>query len=266
MSGGVPTDGGAAHVLAELSYTRVEALLAGAAEAGVPSVAVIPSGSTEAHGPHLPLATDSIISTEMARRGCDKLAAAGYVAVRFPPLHYAVTDWAGAFKGSVTLGSDTAEGLVLETALAAHRMGFHRVVLTNAHLEPDNIATLRRVTKRYEAETGTPLLFPDVVRRRFAERLTDEFRSGSCHAGQYETSLVLAVNPALVDMEAAAALPELVVPMHEKIQAGATDFLECGMTRAYCGNPAGASAEEGLATYEVLAQMVLDVVAESYDA
>jgi len=246
--------------LAELTYTDVEQLIAGEGR----KIAVIPSGSTEAHGPHLPLATDSIISTEMARRGCDRLAARGYVAVRFPTLHYAVTDWAGAFAGSSTLSKATAEGLALETCVAAHRMGFDRVVLTNAHLEPDNIASLRRVCAAYEAQVGAPLLFPDVVRRRFAEQLTEEFRSGSCHAGQYETSLVLAVAPHLVRTDAAAKLPELFVPMHEKIREGAQDFLACGMDRAYCGNPAGATAEEGERTYEVLADMVVQVVDESY--
>lgn len=246
--------------LARMTYTEVEALLAESDRA----IAVIPAGSTEAHGPHLPLATDSIISTEMARQGAEALAAAGWDAVVFPTLHYAVTDWAGAFKGSSTLSVATAEGMVLETCLAAHRMGFARVVLTNAHLEPDNIATLRGVAKKFEAAARQALLFPDVTRRKNAERLTDEFRSGSCHAGQYETSLVLAVYPELVRSSAAAELPEVFVPMHEKIKAGARDFLECGMDQAYCGAPAGGTAEEGRATYKVLATMVLECVRDSF--
>ena len=248
--------------LAEMTYAEVEALLA----SDVDVIAVIPAGSTEAHGPHLPLATDSIISEEMALRGAAALAREGFEAVVFPTLHYAVTDWAGAFKGSSTLAPATAQALVLETCLAAHRMGFARVVLTNAHLEPDNIATLRAVTAAFLEAAGQPLLFPDVTRRRYAEQLTEEFRSGSCHAGQYETSLVLAARPELVRMDVAATLPELIVPMHEKIRDGARDFLECGMERAYCGSPAGATAEEGEATFEVLASMVVACVRESVDS
>jgi len=251
---------GEMYALGEMTYTELEALLASSDRA----IAVIPAGSTEAHGPHLPLATDSIISTEMARRGAEALAAAGWDVVVFPTLHYAVTDWAGAFKGSSTLSAATAEGMVLETCLAAHRMGFARVVLTNAHLEPDNISTLRGVAKKFEAAAGQPLLFPDVTRRRNAERLTEEFRSGSCHAGQYETSLVLAVRPELVRAATAAALPEVFVPMHEKIKEGARDFLECGMDQAYCGTPAGGTPEEGEATYNVLAALVLESVRESF--
>ena len=52
--------------------------------------------------------------------------------------------------------------------------------------------------------------------------------------------------------------------MHEKIKAGARDFLECGMDRAYCGAPAGGTAEEGRATYDVLAAMVLECVRDSF--
>ena len=120
------------------------------------------------------------------------------------------------------------------------------------------------MAKAYEQEAGEPLLFPDVTRRRNAERLTDEFRSGSCHAGQYETSLVLAVSPELVDMDIARGLPNHYVPLHERIAAGAKSFLECGMDRAYCGDPAGATAEEGRATYDVLARLVVEVVEASF--
>lgn len=251
---------GSAHELAALKYTEVAELLS----SDVRKIAIVPAGSTEAHGPHLPLGTDSIISTEMARLGAEGLAASGYLAVRFPTIHYAVTDWAGDFSGSTTIPTDTAHGIVLGTCLAAKRMGFDRVVLTNAHLEPDNIQTLRAVTKAFEEAAGEPLLFPDVTRRRNAERLTDEFRSGSCHAGQYETSLVLAVHPELVDMDIARELPDHYVPLHERIAAGAKSFLECGMDRAYCGNPAGSTAEEGRATYEVLARLVVEVVEASF--
>ena len=166
----------------------------------------------------------------------------------------------GAFKGSTSIRPETDLRLVLETCQAAQAMGFDRVVLCNAHLEPDNIQTLRAVEKRYLEAEGVPLLFPDKTRRRNAERLTEEFRSGSCHAGQYETSLVLAIAPQLVRWEQASALPEHHIPLHERIQAGAKDFLECGLDRAYCGNPAGATAEEGRQSLEVLSDMVLELV------
>jgi creatinine amidohydrolase len=250
---------GSAHEIGELSYVQVERLLAGPER----KVAIVPVGSVEAHGPHLPLATDTMISVEVARRAARELAARGFVAVVFPAIAYGVTDWARMFAGTTTLTAATTEAIVFETCHAAHAMGFERVVLTNAHLEPDHIATLRAVAERFSEQTGRALLFPDKTRRHAAQRLTEEFRSGSCHAGQYETSLVLAIRPDLVDTEAAHALPEHVVPLHERIAAGARDFADCGLDRAYCGNPAGATAAEGEQSLATLVAMVVEAVEQA---
>lgn len=247
---------GVARALVSLAYPDVEALLAEPR----PSVAIVPTGSVEAHGPHLPLCTDTLISDEVARRAADELAARGWNAVRFPPLHYGVTDWAASFRGTTTISSEVIHGLVLQACLQAHGMGFTRVAITNAHLEPGHIATLRQVTRDFQAHTDVPLVFADKTRRRNAQRLTEEFQSGSCHAGQYETSLVMAIRPQWVKGDVAQALPEHVVPLHERIAAGAKDFLECGVERAYCGNPAGATAEEGEQSLRTLAAMVVEGV------
>lgn len=254
--------GPGSYALARMSYPEVEALL----KADCKRVALLPTGSTEAHGPHLPLATDSIISEEMARQAAEALAELGYAAVRMPPLHYAVTDWAADFAGSTGLSQAAARTTLLDLARRLGEQGFEATVLVNAHLEPDNIASLRAVTREY-AESGGPgkLLFPDKTRRRNAARLSEEFQSGSCHAGQYETSLVLAVDPELVRWELAEALPEHHVPLHEHIARGATSFLDCGLDRAYCGAPAKASAEEGRRSYAALAAIVVDAVREALE-
>jgi creatinine amidohydrolase len=243
--------------LGHLSYRQVEALLA----SDVPKLVLLPTGSTEAHGPHLPLATDSIIAHEMARRACQRLREAGYRAVVAPTLHYAVTDWAADFAGSAGISPPSARAVLRELATRFATMGFDATVLINAHLEPDNIASLRAVEREW---TGPgKLLFPDNTRRRNAERLTEEFRSGSCHAGQYETSLVLAVAPNLVARDLAHALPEHRVALHEHIAQGARSFAECGLDQAYCGAPAQASAAEGHATYDELAAIVVEAVANA---
>jgi creatinine amidohydrolase len=247
--------------LYELPFAAVAGLLARPER----KIALIPVGSVEAHGPHLPLGTDTFISVEVALRSARELASQGYIAVRFPPLHYSVTDWAKSFAGTVSIAAGTSEALVVETARAARAMGFDRVVLTNAHLEPGHIATLRAAVARFAAETGSEdLLFPDKTRRRAAQRLTEEFQSGSCHAGQYETSLVLAIRPELVDLERAKQLPAHVVALHERIAAGARDFAECGLDEAYCGDPAHATVEEGEHTLAVLTALVIEAVDASF--
>ncbi|WP_434422982.1 creatininase family protein [Nannocystis pusilla] len=244
---------------AELSYPEVERLLA----LQQPKVALLPVGSTEAHGPHLPLSTDSLIGEAVVGLAAGELAGRGHLAAVLPPIHYAVTEWAKDFAGSTSIGAEVAIGLVLGTCRAMRAMGFDRVVVFTAHLEPDHIASLREVARRYEADTGDTLLFVDTTRRALAARLTPEFQSGSCHAGRYETSLVLAIRPDLVRMDLAAALPEHPVPLAEHIRAGKRGFLECDMPRAYCGAPAAATAEEGREILATLATLVVEAVVAS---
>lgn len=248
--------------LADLTYPEVAALLA----SPLRKIALLPVGSTEAHGPHLPLSTDSLISDAVAERAGAELAARGFVAAQMPTIHYAVTEWAAAFAGSVSIPEDVAIGLVLGACKAARGAGFDRVVVFTAHLEPDHIASLRAVVRRFEAETGESLLFVDTTRRALASRLTDEFQSGSCHAGRYETSLVLAIRPDLVRGEAAATLPELHVPLAQYIREGRRGFLDCGMTQAYCGAPAQASAEEGRESLRTLATLIVEAVLRAEEA
>jgi len=74
--------------------------------------------------------------------------------------------------------------------------------------------------------------------RRWARTLSAEFKSGACHAGQYETAIVLAAAPGLVDEAARAGLPEVPVSLSERIGAGVTSFAAMGLDRAYAGAPA----------------------------
>src|SRR5262249_37725497 len=138
--------------------------------------------------------------------------------------------------------------------------GFRAVALVNAHLEPAHIASLRSAVAIAAERTGRNPVFPDITRRALAARLTDEFRSGACHAGRYETSLVLAVRPDLVKDDVRAELPPVETSLVDPIHEGSPTFLEAGIDRAYCGDPASASAEEGEETYEVLASIVAEAV------
>lgn len=244
-----------------MTYPEVKALLAGERR----TVALIPVGSTEAHGPHLPLSTDSIIAEGMADAASVALIARDLEAVKFPAVHYAVTQWARDFAGSTSLGTETATALFVDAALAADEMGFTRVVLVSAHLEPGHIATLREATRRFQDRTARPLVFPDKTRRKVAEQLGAEFKSGSCHAGSYETSMVLALRPELVRRDLAAELPEHVVPLHEHIRDGAQSFTDCGMDQAYCGAPSQASEAEGKRNLAILGTVIADAVERSFD-
>ena len=210
------------------------------------AVHLLPLGATEPHGPHAPLSTDTLISVGICERAAERLDGEIPVLV-LPAMPYGVTRYGSAFSGAVSISENTLNALVTEIADAVGPL-----ILVNSHFEPEQVETLR--------STGLPLL--DLTRRKNAERLTEEFRSGSCHAGCYETSLVLADRPELVHVERMLALEERRVDMPAAIHAGQTDFVAMGMDQAYCGSPAEASAEEGRQTFETLTEMLVELIRE----
>ena len=209
-------------------------------------VYLLPLGATEPHGPHAPLATDTLISLGICRRAAESLRGEVDVLV-LPPLPYGVTRYAAAFPGAIGVSEETLGAVIRDLAGQVERL-----VLVNSHFEPEQVETLRA--------TGLPLL--DLTRRKNAERLTEEFRTGSCHAGRYETSLVLADRPELVDRDRMRTLKAKIVEMPAAIAEGRTDFLAMGMDHAYCGSPAEAAAEEGEETFETLAAMLAELIRE----
>jgi creatinine amidohydrolase len=226
--------------LADLTSPRLAALR--------DPVALWPVGAIEPHGPHAPIGTDTLISVGMCERAAERLENA----VVLPPLPFGVTRYGAAFLGAIGIRESTLGAIVLDVAEAVADNGFRRLVIVNNHFEPEQVATLR------DAAHEAGALYLDLVRRANAERLTDEFRRGSCHAGRYETSLVLAAAPELV--HGAADLRPNEVDMPKAIAAGRTDFLAMGMAQAYCGAPAEATAEEGRQTFETLTDMLVELV------
>jgi creatinine amidohydrolase len=240
---------------AELAYPDVAALL----EDERPVVLLLPLGASEPHGPHAPLATDTLISFGTCERAAEALREDDDVrALVLPALPYGVTRYAGAFPGAVSIEERTLRALVVEICRSLAAQGFRRVVLVNNHFEPEQVQTLRAAAE----ELGPGVRLLDLTRRRNAERLTEEFRSGSCHAGRYETSLVLAGEPGLVRRGRMATLESRMIDMPAAIAGGRTDFVAMGMDEAYCGAPAAASAEEGERTFAALAELLVELVRE----
>lgn len=238
---------------ADLTSTQVADVLSDARK----PVLLLPVGAVEPHGPHAPLGTDEIISAGMCARAAARLADDPDVRVLvLPTLNYGVTRFGAAFPGAISVSEDTLHALVTDVCGSLAAQGFSRIVVVNNHFEPAHVTTLRKAT----ASAGVAHL--DLVRRRNAERLTDEFRSGACHAGQYETSLVLADQPGLVDTATAAELPPVPVNMASAMADGKTDFLAMGMDRAYCGDPAGASVAEGQSTFDTLTDLLVETIRE----
>jgi creatinine amidohydrolase len=147
--------------------------------------------------------------------------------------------------------------------VSLYGQGARLVVVANSHLEPEHVASIDEAIRQVKAETGRAVAFPDKRRRRWAETLTEEFRRGDCHAGAYETSLVMAARPELVREQVRQALERVPISIAEKIREGARTFTEAGGTEAYFGSPREASCEEGEATYRALSDMIVITVIDS---
>ena len=247
------------HRLAEMTWEEVRDLDRDR------SIVILPTGATEAHGPHLPLQTDGIIASAMARAGAEKLSAAGWLPLIVPPIAYSAAPFAEAFPGTVSITPAVVVATIVEVARSFARHGFGVVAIANAHFDPAHLATIHSAVDTLAIDADLTTVFPDITRRPWALRLTDEFKSGACHAGQYEGSIVLAERPELVRDDIRASLPELPVSLSTAIADGAQSFKAAGGERAYFGYPANASAEEGRQTVDRLGTILCDAILATID-
>jgi creatinine amidohydrolase len=222
-----------------------------------PTAVLVPVGSVEPHGPHLPLATDAIISEEASRRAARALEAQGIHTLVAPTVPYGVTDYAAGFAGAIGVPADVLRALLHAIASRLHADGFTHVCFVNNHLEPAHDQAVRGAAlalPKGAVSVACPLT------KRWGRTLSDEFKEGDCHAGRYETSLVMAAGGDVRDEF--STLPELDVSLAKEMRAGRHTFLEMGLTRAYTGSPAEATAAEGSALYDKLAEMIVTEVTE----
>jgi creatinine amidohydrolase len=228
--------------------------------AGPGSVAILPVGAIEAHGPHLPLTTDVIIAQAMARAGAARLAAQGRRVVALPPLAYTAAAFAERFAGTISLRPETVTATVVDIAHSLSRQGFGTLAIANAHLDPGHLAALEAAVSAVRRETALAVAFPNLAAKPWALRLSEEFQSGACHAGQFETSVLLAESPELVHETIRAVLPPNPASLSRAIRDGRQSFEEAGGPRAYFGFPAQATADEGRTTIEALGMILEEAV------
>jgi creatinine amidohydrolase len=225
-------------------------------------IAVLPLGALEAHGPHLPLGTDIVIAEAMARAGSERLSRRGFEVVVLPALPVAPAPFAAAFAGTVDTPPGATIGLISGIAESVTRHGGRATVIANAHHDPAHVDAIRAAVRQAQSDQTGTIVFPDLTRYRWASRLTEEFQSGACHAGRYETSAVLAVAPQLVDMKVMSGLPANPQSLVEAIGRGDRTFTAAGGPDAYFGWPAAATAAEGRDIIERLAVVLEDAVLE----
>jgi creatinine amidohydrolase len=176
-----------------------------------------------------------------------------------PTVPYGVTDFARGFSGAIGISAPVLTQLLSEVAAALLREGFSHVCVVNNHLEPAQAGAVRAVLAtqpRGAISVACPLA------RRWARTLSDEFKRGNCHAGRYETSLVMAAGQSVSGHD---QLEGVDISLSDGILAGKMSFLEMGMTRAYTGRPHEATSAEGESLYERLVTMTVTEVLEGLE-
>ena len=215
-------------------------------------VALLPVGATEAHGPHLPVSTDTVIAVEMAKRGAAKLKEHGVSALILPPVSFTVSDFAAKFPGTISLSPETSVALLRDVCVSTAKR-FRAIAMANIHLDPGHIECLKAALEEAR-KAGASVCWADITKKRWADPLGETFAKGD-HAGAFETSLMMATAPQMVrERERISLAP--VDGLMPALKKGAKTFAEAGGEDAYFGDPTAASAEDGEASFEALGEIL----------
>ncbi|MQA35398.1 creatininase family protein [Modestobacter roseus] len=161
--------------------------------AGPSGLAVLPFGALEQHGPHLPLSTDTLTAVELAHRLAGRLDA-----VLLPPVHYGDTWNNAGYPGTVSLAPGTVTAIAVDVGRAVSAAGGRALVVVNG--DWGNRGPLYSAMRTLAAD-GIPAItldHPGMAAAIEAVRESREAAPGLAHAEEVETSLVLAIDPAMV--------------------------------------------------------------------
>jgi creatinine amidohydrolase len=254
--------------LAHLSYVDINEYLA------VKDTVLIPMASTEQHGPHLPLYTDTITAVEVAERISEEIGVLHTPPIwtGYSPQHmYGV----GEGRGTITIRSSVLLGLMNDIARSLIHHGFSRIIFINGH--GSNVKVVDPALRKLRYDTGALIAFVKPYMERYEGILKGILENPpeetpGWHSSELETSQDLAWNPELVRMERAvdtrAHIPAFLPKTFSK-DDGMPDaefegyqyfsfpmdhheFVENGII----GNPMRATAEKGEEAFRRLSEHV----------
>lgn len=206
------------------------------------SILVVPLGSCEQHGPHLPLDTDTriadaLVASLVERVGVDQRLVVG------PTIGIGASGEHASFPGTLSIGTVALEALLVELVRSAlpppgsdRPRPFHGVVLVNGH--GGNVEAIRRATELLTDERRAVLVWHP--------RVPD----GDSHAGRTETSLLLHLDPDCVRMD--RAVPGATARWREIGHRVLAEGLAAVTSNGILGDPTTATAEEGSTIFEEL--------------
>jgi creatinine amidohydrolase len=249
-----------ARYLPYLSWTQIAALPDRAN-----TVIVLPAGSTEQHGPHLPCAVDTIIAAGVIGHALARLPP-DVPAYALSPIHYGKSDEHLHFPGTVTLEGTTLLETVTQIGESVYRMGFRKLLIVNAHGGQPQV--MEMAARELRLRHGDYVVLPHFTWRvphaagRF---LSEREKRLSMHAGHAETAILMALAPETVHMQHAVAayppeFPSKVLSPDGRPACAwtARDFGESGVI----GDPLPATPEQGREILDSLAASWAEGIAD----
>jgi creatinine amidohydrolase len=206
---------------------------------------IVPFGSLEEHGPHLPLSTDTWHAQEVARR-----AAAHYPMLVAPPVHYGLCRSTSEHPGTISISGSTIKALTLDLGRELYRQGCRQLILLTGHAGGMHVAALLEAGEQLlrdlpEIKVAVVNIL-DLLREALKEAPGLVRTPGDAHAGEVETAIILAIRPESVSGSALAewpSFPKFILSRRKR------KFWPGGVW----GDPGAATKEKGeeILSYEV---------------
>jgi creatinine amidohydrolase len=231
------------------------------------TVAVLPVGAIEQHGPHLPVAVDTCLNEAIVRRALEMMDSGTPVLV-LPTTAIGKSNEHIDFPGTLTLSAETLGRVWYEIGASVRRAGVRKLVLFNSHGGQPQVMQI--VARELRIDHGMLVVAASWYSWGLPEGLFDatEVRHG-IHAGQIETAMMLAARPDLVDLTAAADFvpvtiaDELDYPRLRALGAAGLGWQAQDLHReGACGDASLATAEAGHAVIERAAQCLVELLDE----
>lgn len=213
---------------------------------------ILPVGSLEEHGPHLPLGTDTFHALELARRVA-KLRAV----VIAPPLFYGICRSTREHPGTVSLSGDALRALLVDLGREFYRQGWRHLVFLSGHAGGTHISAIVEAAERLLAELPEAKLavvnLLELLREVLAEKPSLIHTRGDSHAGEVETAIMMAAYPHLVKGTAPEEWPSF--PKYVLVRDKRRHW-----PGGVWGNPAAATAAQGAEILAAEATRLISII------
>lgn len=232
------------------------------------SVAVLPVGAIEQHGPHLPVSTDAVIAEAVARQGLSLLDGS-FAALLLPPQSIGKSNEHLAFAGTLTFSAEQLISLWTAIGEGVHRAGLRKMIFLNAHGGQPQVMEI--VARELRIRHSMMAVSSSWWHMGFPEGLipADERRHG-IHGGLVETSMMLHLKPDLVKMDKAADFRPVMVEMEGEFRrlrhlggVGIGWQAQDIHSEGVAGDAASASAEVGKQIVDHVATAFAELVSET---